>query len=143
MADEPRVVVDTNIVVSGLMTSATPPARTLDAVRRKQIVWLVSDDVVLEYLRVLDYPRIRKYKAITDEAIRDLTWLFIGEAERVEVLNRIKKSPDPDDDDFLSLAVEGKADFLVTGDKGDLLSLKAIEKIPILTAREAVERLGL
>lgn len=143
MKSKPRLAVDTNIIISGLMTTASPPAQILDAVHSKKIILLVSDEVVVEYLRVLEYPHIRKYKKITDEAIRDLTSLFIEETERVEILSPIKKSKDPDDDKFLSLAVEGKADFLITGDKADLLSLKEIEHIPIITARQAVERLNL
>ncbi len=140
---KPRLVVDTNVIVSGLMTTGTPPAQILDAVKSKKVVLLVSDDVVIEYLRVLEYPHIRKYKKITDEVIRDLTSLFIAEAERVEVLELVQKSKDPDDDKFLSLALAGKAAFLVTGDKGDLLSLKKIGDIPILTARDVVEKLKL
>lgn len=140
---KPRLVIDTNIIVSGLITTATPPAQIIDAVHAKKVILLVSDEVVLEYLRVLECPYIRKYKKITDEAIRDLTSLFIGIAERVEVFLPIQKSKDPDDDKFLSLAVEGKADFLLTGDKGDLLSLKNIEGIPIITAREAIQKLKL
>ena len=143
MESKLRLVVDTNIIVSGLMTTGTPPAQILDAVHGKKVVLLVSDEVVVEYLRVLEYPHIRKYKQITDEAIRDLTSFFIEESERVEVLSPIKKSKDPDDDKFLSLALEGKADFIVTGDKADLLSLKEIDSIPILTARQALERLKL
>lgn len=143
MKSKPRLAVDTNIIISGLMTTASPPAQILDAVHSKKIILLVSDEVVVEYLRVLEYPHIRKYKKITDEVIRDLTSLFIEETERVEILSHIKKSTDPDDDKFLSLAVEGKADFLITGDKADLLSLKEIEHIPIITARQAVERLKL
>jgi len=125
------------------MTTATPPAQLLDAVQSKKVVLLVSDEVVVEYLRVLEYPHIRKYKKITDEVIRDLTSLFVEETERIEVLSTTKKSKDPDDDKFLSLAVDGEADFLITGDKGDLLSLKEIEHIPIITARQAVEKLKL
>lgn len=60
------------------------------------------------------------------------------------MLSPIQKSKDPDDDKFLSVAAEGKADFLITGDKADLLSLKEIEHIPIITtARQAVEKLKL
>lgn len=138
-----RLVVDTNIIVSGLLTTASPPSLILDAVQKKKVILLVSDDVVVEYLRVLEYPHIRKYKKITDESIRDLTALFIEETERIEVLSHVKKSKDPDDDKFLSLAVEGKADFLVTGDKADLLSLKEIEHIPIITARQAIDKINL
>ncbi len=143
MVARTRIVADTNIIVSGLLTTTTPPALVLNAVQKKSVVLLISDEVIVEYLRVLEYPRIRKYKGITDESIRDLALLFIEESERIEILSPLRKSRDPDDDKFLSLAVEGKADFLVTCDKGDLLSLKEIEGIPILTARESVERLRL
>ena len=143
MPKPPRLVVDTNIIVSGLITSGTPPAKILDAVHNKKITLLISDEVLSEYLRVLEYPHIRKYKKITDETISHLTALFINETERVEILTHITKSPDPDDDKFLSLAVKGQADFIITGDKADLLSLKEISGIKIITAREAVEKFKL
>ena len=143
MPKPPRLVVDTNIIVSGLITSGTPPAKILDAVHNKKITLLISDEVLSEYLRVLEYPHIRKYKKITDETISHLTALFINETERVEILTHITKSPDPDDDKFLSLAVKGQADFIITGDKADLLSHKEISGIKIITAREAVEKFKL
>jgi putative PIN family toxin of toxin-antitoxin system len=139
----PRLVVDTNIIVSGLITSGTPPAKILDGIHNKRITLLISDEVISEYLRVLEYPHIRKYKKITDETISRLTALFINETERVEILNPITASPDPDDDKFLSLAVEGQADFIITGDKADRLSLKEISGIKIITARNAVEKFKL
>jgi predicted nucleic acid-binding protein len=52
-------------------------------------------------------------------------------------------SPDPDDDVFLNTAVDGRATLLVTGDKTDLLALRTVERIPIVSAREAVLRLEL
>jgi predicted nucleic acid-binding protein len=52
-------------------------------------------------------------------------------------------SPDPDDDVFLNTAVDGGATLLVTGDKTDLLALRTVESIPIVSVREAVLRLGL
>lgn len=148
MPKELRLVVDTNIVMSGLSTTGTPPAILLDAVRTKRITLLISDGVLTEYLRVLECPHIRKYKKITDEAIGHLTALFINEAERVEVFIEMTKSPHPDDNKFLSLAIvslaiDGQADYLITGDKADLLSLKEISGIKIITARQAVEKLKL
>jgi uncharacterized protein len=138
-----RLVVDTNIIVSGLITNGTPPALILDAIREKLVTLLISDEVVNEYLRVLEYPHIRKYKKITDEAIGYLTALFVNEAERIEILSETTGSPDPDDNKFLSLAVEGGADFIVTGDKADLLALKEVNGIQIVTARQAIEKLKL
>jgi putative PIN family toxin of toxin-antitoxin system len=98
---------------------------------------------VEEYLRVLDYPRIRRFKRITDAFIADIAAYLVYQTERVELVSKIKMSPDPDDDIFLQTAVDGSATLLVTGDKTDLLSLRMVESIPIVSAREAMIRLGI
>ncbi|MGA8762897.1 MAG: hypothetical protein WB562_08545 [Candidatus Sulfotelmatobacter sp.] len=50
-------------------------------------------------------------------------------------------SPDPDDDVFLNTAVDGRATLLISGDKTDLIALKTVESIPIVSTREALFRL--
>ncbi len=104
---------------------------------------MVSDPIVEEYLRVLDYPRIRKFRKITDAFVADIAAYLVYQTERVELQSRIRMSPDPDDDVFLNTAVDGRATLLVTGDKTDLLALRTVEGIPIVSAREAVLRLEL
>jgi putative PIN family toxin of toxin-antitoxin system len=94
-------------------------------------------------LRVLDYPHIRKFKKITDEFVAEIAAHLVYRTERVELASTNRLSQDSDDDVFLETAVDGKASFLVTNDKADLLSLHAVEGIPIVSAREAVRRLGL
>ena len=138
----PRLVIDTNVFVSGLISGAGSPARILRAVRDKRAVHVVSDPIVEEYLRVLDYPRIRKFNNITEAFIADIAAYLVYQTERVELQSRIRMSPDPDDDVFLNTAVDGRATLLVTGDKTGLLALRAVESIPIVSAREAVFRLG-
>ena len=137
MAARPRLVIDTNVFVSGLISGAGSPAQILRAIRSKRVIHLVSDPIVEEYLRVLDYPRIRRFKKITDAFIADIAAYLVYQTEQVEVLSRVKMSPDPDDDVFLATAVDGNATFLVTGDKTDLLPLR------IVSASEVVFRLGL
>jgi putative PIN family toxin of toxin-antitoxin system len=134
----PRLVIDTNVFVSGLISGAGSPARILRAVRHKRAVHLVSDPIVEEYLRMLDYPRIRKFKNITDTFVADIAAYLVYQTERVELQSRIGISPDPDDDVFLNTAVDGRATLLVSGDKTDLLALQSIGGIPIVPAREAV-----
>ena len=90
---------------------------------------------------VLDYPRIRKFRNITDAFVADIAAYLVYQTERVELPSRIRMSPDPDDDVFLNTALDGQATLLVTGDKADLLALRSIEGIPIVSAREAVERI--
>jgi uncharacterized protein len=137
----PRLVIDTNVFVSGLISGAGSPARVLRAVQGKRAVHLVSDPIVEEYLRVLDYARIRKFRKITDAFVADIAAYLVYQTERVELQSRIRMSPDPNDDMFLNTAVDGGATLLVTGDKTDLLALRTVENIPIVSAREALLRL--
>lgn len=139
----PRLVIDTNVFVSGLISGAGPPARILQAIRDKKVIHLVSDPIVEEYLRVLEYPRIRKFRKITDAFIADIAAYLVYQTQRVELVSSIsiKLSRDLDDDVFLETAVDGNATLLVTGDKTGLLSLGAVEGIPIVSASEAVARL--
>jgi uncharacterized protein len=139
----PRLVIDTNVFVSGLISAAGSPAQILKAIQRGKVIHLVSDPIVEEYLRLLDYPQIRRYRKITDEFVADIAAYLIYQTERVELASRIRLSPDPDDDVFLETAVDGGANWLVTNDKADLLSLRAVKGIPIISAREAVIRLRL
>ncbi len=146
MADDkirPRLVIDTNVFVSGLISAAGSPAQILKAIQRRKVIHLVSDPIVEEYLRVLDYPQIRKFKKITDEFVADIAAYLVYQTERVELVSSIRLSPDPDDDVFLETAVDGRANWLVTNDKADLLSLRTVERIPIVSAREATTRLRL
>ncbi len=146
MADDklrPRLVIDTNVFVSGLISGAGSPAQILKAIRHRKLIHLVSDPVVEEYLRVLDYPQIRRFKKITDEFVADIAAYLVYQTERVELVSTFRLSPDPDDDVFLQTAVDGQADWLVTNDKADLLSLGEVEGIPIVSARDAATRLGL
>jgi len=139
----PRLVIDTNVFVSGLISGSASPAQILRAIHHRKLVHLVSDPIVEEYLRVLSYPQIRRFKKITDEFVADIAAYLVYQTERVELVSSIRLSPDPDDDVFLETAVDGRADWLVTNDKADLLSLRMVEGIPIISAREAVIRLGL
>ncbi|MFI5304884.1 MAG: putative toxin-antitoxin system toxin component, PIN family [Nitrospiria bacterium] len=134
-----RLVLDTNVFVSGIISAEGPPAVILNAIHLRKAILLVSDPITLEYLRVLNYPNIRKYKKITDETIRDIASFLINQTERIELISSIQKSPNPDDDMFLITAVDGNADLLITGDKTDLVSLKTIETISIVSPRESLK----
>ena len=139
----PRLVIDTNVFVSGLISGTGSPAKILRAIQNKKVIHLVSDPIMEEYLRVLEYPRIRRFKKITDAFVADIAAYLIYQTEQVELVSKIKLSRDPADDVFLETAVDGSANLLVTGDKTDLLSLREIEGIPIISAFEAVVQLGL
>lgn len=137
----PRLVLDTNVFVSGLISAEGAPARILRAIREMRAIHLVSDPVVEEYLRALGYPHIRKFKRITDAFVADIAAYLVYQTERIELRSQIRMSPDPDDDIFLNTAVDGRATLLVSGDKAHLFALGKVASVPIVSAREAVERI--
>ena len=132
-----RVVLDTNILVSALITKGTPPDQLYQAWLRNEIELVTSDVQVDEVSDVLARPRFRSY-IDSDEAARMVTAIL----RYANVLNQIpvtERSPDPKDDAILAIAVEGNADLVVSGDKRDMLVLGSVEGIPIRSAREALE----
>jgi hypothetical protein len=64
-------------------------------------------------------------------------------AVTVADLPDVNYSKDSDDNLIIATAIAGKADLIVTGDKGDLLTLKTVENIAIVTASDAVSRIGI
>ena len=87
----------------------------------------------------LSRPRLQKY-VDADEAsviVQDM-------GTRALVLDEIpvvNLSPDPKDNPILATAIAGKADLIISGDKKHILLLEHVEGIPVVTAREALERL--
>lgn len=65
------------------------------------------------------------------------------QATVLQELPKVELSPDPDDNPILATAIAGVADYLVTGDKRDLLSLRKVETVQIITARAFADLLGL
>ena len=136
-----RLLLDTNILVSGLLSSKGPPGKLVRAWLDLRFELVTSEEQIDELRRVLAYERLQPY--IHPEQARD----FVENLEVLAIvatdLPTLEVSPDPDDDVILATAVAGDADAVVSGDKGDVLALGEVEGIPIVTAREAVERLGL
>ena len=136
-----RVVADTNQFVSGLINDHGPSASLLRAWRQHKFVLIISDDIIEEVRRVLNYPRIaRKYK-LEDAHIDSFLSLLEHEAVILRHLPKLKViKEDPDDDKFLSCAVQGKADYIISGDS-HLLELKSYQKIPIITVSNFMQLL--
>jgi uncharacterized protein len=133
-----RVVLDTNVLVSSLLFKG-PVSGIHDARTEARFTSLISKPVLEEYARVLAYPKF-------DLSETDIAGLLGSEllrhAEPVDVASRVNAvKADPPDNRFLELAVDGGADFIVSGDR-HLLDLDSWRGIPILGAREFLDRLG-
>ncbi len=124
-----RVVIDSNVLISGLLITTTTPARALDrAVTTAQLV--ATTATVRELMTKLLSPKFDRY---VPRERRDALLLRLAPLiEVVEVVQQIRACRDPRDDKFLEAAVNGRADVLVTGDK-DLLDLNPFRSIAILT----------
>lgn len=130
----PRIVLDTNSLVSALIFSRGRFAWLREAWQAKRFIALASHDTVSELLRVLAYP---KFKLTRDEQ-ETLLAEFLPYVETVKILDTPEGLPDIRDADdviFLVLAAVARADVLVSGD-GDVQAVREHFPIPILTVAE-------
>lgn len=131
----PRVVFDTNVLVSAMLFGGQP-GRLHELWVARRIVPLVAKETFAEFSRVLSYPKFRLSRAEIALLIEEE---LLPYAEVVDVtVDATGACRDPHDDIFLSLAASGKATYIVTGDQ-DLLVLKTFRRVRIVTVSELLE----
>lgn len=126
-----RLILDTNLWISFLISSTYEKLDEL--ILNQDCTLLFSDELLEEFVAVAHRPKLRKY--ISRDEIEDILETIDEVAEFVYVTSTISECRDPKDNFLLSLAVDGKADYLLTGDK-DLLVLKQIGSTKIKTISE-------
>jgi hypothetical protein len=129
-----RLVVDTNVLVSALLAGTSLPAHLIVLWREGWFDLLTSAEQIDELMRVTRYPKIRERlaPALAGRLINEIRDLAV----MLHDLPAVTVSPDPYDNYLLAMAAAGAGDFLITGDKGDLLALRLFEGTKILTVRE-------
>ncbi len=128
-----RIVLDTNVIVSGLITATGPPGTILTAWRDRHVDLIVSASLLREVADILSRPKIARTYGLTADAVSGILRLLDSQAIRVPGRVTIPRTArDPLDDHILACAVEGHADYVVTGDR-DLLALDRFRGIPILS----------
>ncbi len=129
-----RVVLDTNLWISFLIS------KKYDAIDQlfetDQIVLLFCDRLIQEFTEVALRPKFRKYFQADD--IEDLLLSFEAYGEQVAATSDVQLCRDEKDNFLLNLALDGKADYLITGDV-DLLILNPVEQLKILTYQDFVQ----
>ena len=138
MSAKLRIVLDTNIFVSGLIRSEGPPGRILKALRAGEFILVTSRSINEEVLEVMERPRLRDKYDLSDHLF-DVAFLLWERAEVIADLPHAKASPDPDDDKSLAAAAAGAAHYLVTGDAADLLSLGEYHGVGIIAPARFLE----
>jgi putative PIN family toxin of toxin-antitoxin system len=121
----PRVVLDTNVLVSGLLGGSG--LSVMQHWRRGDFVLVVSPQILTEYTAVLKRPKFGLPGWLVDELLT-----FIREqADWTKPETQVEVARDPSDDKFLEAAISGKADYIVSADN-DLLDLGTFKNIPIV-----------
>src|SRR5580704_17792371 len=129
MMTRERIVLDTNVVISGLLWTDSTPALAMERAFRSAHP-IATAATLKELMTKLLHPKFDKYisRKRREEALMQLAPLL----EIVEVVQQVRASRDPKDDMFLEAAVNGRAEVIVTGDH-DLLVLNPFRGISILT----------
>ena len=133
-----RAVLDTNLIVSYLLTQGDTLSRIIDHWERGSFVYLISPPMFAELKAVLARPRLQRSMSAYPQALLEVVEndaMFTA-----GTLSLVGVSRDPKDDIFLACAVEGNADYIVTGD-ADLLVLEEHEGIKILRPHDFLEEL--
>ena len=130
-----RIVIDTNVIASAVFFGGRP-YQLLRYIMEDYVEVVASKEIVDEYEEIILRLQ-QKYPAITTKIpFHDI----LAKLEIIRVSSDIHVSRDPDDDKFISCAVDGKCLYIVSGDS-DLLSIGKYEGIEILTVADFLDRL--
>ena len=125
-----RIIIDINLYISALINDNS--RKRLDIVLANNVFdILVSDDLLKELIEVANRSKFRKYVSISQT--ETFIQLILERATFIETISKVKASPDPKDDFLLVLCLDGEADYLLTGNKIDLLDLKSFHQTQIIT----------
>lgn len=131
-----RVVLDTNVLASATIVKEGAPSRIVQAWLQGEVELVTSPVLLQELADVLSRPRIQKYQWMATEEVAQLlthlatVTILVSGQRLVRVI-----TDDPDDDFVLSTALEGKVDYIVSGDR-HLLNLGDYQGIQIVPPAE-------
>lgn len=125
-----KIVVDTNVVISGVFFGGAP-GEVLKAIVSNKVTACATKQIVEEYIEIVNEMISRKQGNLNNNVLLTL----IESLEMIKPKTHIEISRDPDDDKFIECAKDAEALYIVSGDK-DLLVIKQYENIKIITAKE-------
>jgi hypothetical protein len=126
-----RIIIDTNLWVSFLLTKQF--SFLDDLLENGKIQLIFSQELLDEFMEVINRPKLRRY--FSDDNLELILETIEQYADFINVNSNISVCRDPKDNFLLSLAKDGLADYLITGDQ-DLLVIKRFEKTEIITIAE-------
>ena len=129
-----RILIDTNILISGLYFHGLPK-KLLSEIDFEKFNVCVNEKIIAEYTDKIDN-KFSKSKYILDKDLREK---IFSSFKSFEIKSDLKICRDPDDDKFINCAIDAKAIYIVSGDN-DLLTIKNFAGIEIVTAREYYDK---
>ena len=132
-----RVVLDTNVLVSALIAKGKP-AKFVEKVLEKRTELVMSKPILDEFVRVVARPKFVEY--VDETEVKDFLQLVLGVSAIVDVRSKFNVTSDKSDNSILATAYDGKADYIVSGDR-HLLQLKRFKGIKIITVAQALNAL--
>ena len=136
---ELKVVLDANVWVSALLWGGKP-AEVIKAAETGKARLFVSEEIVREISRVLNYPKLRNVYEAEGLAREELVEEVLKVVKLFTVTRRVKVVVGhPADDKFIECALEAKADYIVSGDK-HLLKVSGFKGIEVSKPREFIEK---
>ena len=131
-----RIIIDTNLWISFLITKDF--SKLDEVLFSNKGVLIFSQELLDEFLTVVKRPKFRRFFSQTD--IEDLLETISEFADFVNVQTNVEVCRNSKDNFLLSLSIDGKADFLLTGDK-DLLELGKFEQTAIITITDFLKNI--
>lgn len=128
------VVIDTNVWISLLISQNSSSLQKLLTYVFNNCLLVSSEETLEELFQAREKKKLLKY--LKKEMITELIRIIIDKATMIEIKKQVQACRDSQDDKFLDLAINAKADFIITGDK-DLLELNPFEGISIISPSEA------
>jgi putative PIN family toxin of toxin-antitoxin system len=136
-----KACLDTNIFISGFISPSGYPSQIIEAWQNREFILLTSDEIITEVSKVLNYPKIKKSFSLSDDEIEKYLTLISKYSQRMPGELKVNViTENPSDNMFIACALEGKADFIISGDN-HLLSVGNHEGIRIITASEFVKQI--
>jgi putative PIN family toxin of toxin-antitoxin system len=130
-------VLDTNVLVSGVLFEGGNEAKILQLAATGDIEVFISPDILAEFLEVLSRP---KFRLAEGEVSTVFSFLLAVTKLTIPLRGVRTQLRDPDDLKLLACAVEAKATHVVTGDK-DLLTIRKSNRATILTPSKFIRHL--
>ncbi len=130
------VVLDTNILISAFLSEKGSPYKAL-------LLWFEGEyKLVTSEWQIEEFRKSTRYKRLRERLEPALVGRFVNllrvQATVLTDLPTLDVSPDPDDNPILATAIKGKAQYLITGDKSDLLRLEKVQAVRILSVNDFV-----